>query len=222
MMVNLWTDGSGTATGGPGGWAFILQAVNPQTGEVVRERVESGPLEEATNQRAEMTALLFGLFALQRHTRLTVYSDSEYVLDGFRKGWIERWQGNGWRNREGDPVQNQDLWRALADHAGRHAITWEHVPGHKRTWRCVSCTYAGDNPPRRSERSPIRLCPVCTMHEGHEVRCEGTDKYPLNARCDKLAGQQRKRAIKTIELRQAGMTERRIAEILDKDHALVA
>ena len=42
-----------------------------------------------------------------------VLSDSAYVVNAHRKGWIERWQRNGWKTAARKPVENQDLWREL-------------------------------------------------------------------------------------------------------------
>lgn len=185
MILELWTDGSGMATGGPGGWAYVLRAIN-DAGEVLKQTEASGPIEHCTNQRAEMTAMLMGLRALERPTHVTVVSDSEYALDGFRKGWVSRWQGNGWTNRDDEPVANRDLWEPLAEQVARHVVTWRHVKGHAKVLRCESCQWTGERPKRQRKFPP---CP----------RCEGVlkvrDEFPLNARCDELAGAQRRALI---------------------------
>lgn len=185
--LEVWADGSGIATGGPGGWAIVLRAIGPD-GEVLREREGSGPIAECTNQRAELIAVIQGLRALARPSTVTVYSDSEYVIHALAHGWLERWQGNGWLNREGEPVANRDLWVVLAWAARRHtAITWRHIKGHARTYECPVCGWAGDEPRRDTPKARTRWCPVC---EG--VRVETLDKYPANARCDELAGARRR------------------------------
>ncbi len=43
---------------------------------------------------------------------LHVVSDSTYVVNCFRNRWWEGWQRRGWRNAQGKPVANQDLWEA--------------------------------------------------------------------------------------------------------------
>jgi ribonuclease HI len=74
----------------------------------------------ATNQRAEITAIMLGLeMALERYGELdfsprlnvTIKSDSEYAVECMNE-FIKKWSKNGWINSRGVPVANQDLIRA--------------------------------------------------------------------------------------------------------------
>lgn len=125
--VQVWSDGSGTASG-PGGYAAILRTVSGG-GEVV-EREVCGGLDEATNNRAELTALLEGLRALKRPCRVVAFVDSEYVMRAFTDGWLDRWRANGWRTSAGRDVSNRDLWEALLEVARPHVLAFEWVRGH--------------------------------------------------------------------------------------------
>jgi ribonuclease HI len=61
-----------------------------------------------------------------------VVSDSTYVVNCFRQRWHEGWKRRGWKNSQGRPVANRDLWEelfALALDPGR-AVTFEWVKGH--------------------------------------------------------------------------------------------
>jgi ribonuclease HI len=78
----------------------------------------------------EVTAVLRALQALPGP--LQVVSDSTYVVNCFRDRWWEGWQRRGWRNAQGKPVANQDLWRELiplAVEAGR-PVSFAWVKGH--------------------------------------------------------------------------------------------
>lgn len=189
ILTELWTDGSGLATGGPGGWAFVLRAIDSETGDVLKEMESSGGLIEATNQRAEMTAVIAGLFALRRPTAVTIWTDSEYVMHGFTKGWVARWQENGWLNREKLPVANRDLWETLADGVEMHNVSWQHIKGHLKNFRC-ECGWDGQRP--AGAKSPPR-CPAC------QTRTTPYDVYPFNARCDYLAGVERRKLMEEDE-----------------------
>jgi ribonuclease HI len=179
VRIEAWTDGSGIATGGPGGWAFVMVAINDD-GEVAHQIERSGPLQSCTNQRAEMVAAVEALSTLKRPTTLTLYTDSEYLQHGFTHGWIDRWQDNGWRNRDGAEVANRDLWEFLILVAEDHTVTWEHIRGHQAERRC-ECGWSGP--------LKYRKCQECG---------EGTSKhhvYPFNARADELAGMERRALI---------------------------
>lgn len=129
--LSLWTDGSGTPQG-PGGWAYVL---TPYAVEKVLLN-DCGAIAESTSSRSEMYAAIHGLDAVSRRNVLNipleVVSDSAYLVNGFTQGWVSRWTQNGWINRSGQPVANQDLWLRLANLASYfRSLTWRHVRGHK-------------------------------------------------------------------------------------------
>jgi ribonuclease HI len=133
--IELWTDGSCLGNPGPGGWAFVLVA--SRNGAVVRTLEDSGKVPETTNNRMELQAVTEGLRRLTRPTKVTVNSDSRYVVNPISQGWLDRWQRDGWRLRPQDgkrisdrPVKNADQWRDLIDAAAGHTVTWSHVAGH--------------------------------------------------------------------------------------------
>lgn len=183
MRVHLWTDGSGVATGGPGGYGFVLQAIDAN-GEVLREREGSGAISEATNQRAEMTAVIEGLLVLNRSSRVTVFSDSEYVVFGFTRGRVEYWLKSGWRTREKKPVANRDLWEALVDATRLHQVEWRHVLGHAFVQACKQKCGWEDPQPRK--RGLVGRCPECAALVLRE------QAFPLNHRADALASAARR------------------------------
>lgn len=118
MKVELWTDGSGTTQGNPGGWACVLKF-----GEHRREFCGGEP--DTTNNRMEMTALLMGLRALKRPCDVEVHTDSEYVMKAWTEGWLNKWRAKNWRK-----VKNVDLWQALLAAAEPHRLTFVWHKGH--------------------------------------------------------------------------------------------
>lgn len=125
-IIHVWTDGSGTTADAPGGWAYVLVAEHPTTGETLRRVEGSGRVHtDGTNNRMELTAVLEGLRALRRPSAVVVHSDSEYVIKAFTQDWITRWRRKGWRK-----VKNPDLWQALMAAADPHMIEWTWCEGH--------------------------------------------------------------------------------------------
>jgi ribonuclease HI len=60
---------------------------------------------------------------------VALHTDSEYLRRGIQE-WLPNWQARGWRTSGRKPVQNQDLWQALATEAERHEVEWRWVRGH--------------------------------------------------------------------------------------------
>lgn len=122
--VELFTDGACSGNPGPGGWAYILK--HPAS-NAAKEAYGAEP--DTTNNRMELRAVIEGLLALSKPSRVELFSDSQYVLNGLRE-WMTSWKKRGWKTADKKPVKNQDLWVILDDLKGRHDIRFHWVKGH--------------------------------------------------------------------------------------------
>lgn len=120
--IEIYTDGACRGNPGPGGWAALLRSG-------AHEKELSGAEVLTTNNRMELTAVIRALAALKRHSRVRLYTDSEYVRRGITE-WLRAWKARGWRTAERKPVKNQDLWQQLEAVAAGHEVEWHWVPGH--------------------------------------------------------------------------------------------
>jgi len=126
-VVQLFTDGACSGNPGPGGWAFILR--HPASS---KEMERSGGEPNTTNNRMELTAVVRGLEALKRRSRVEVLTDSVYVGKGITE-WMPKWKANGWRRKEKNklvPIANEELWRELDELLAKHSIKYTRVAGH--------------------------------------------------------------------------------------------
>jgi len=76
----------------------------------------------------ELIAAIKGLEALNNRSKVHVFSDSQYLVQGMSK-WIHNWTSNG-RLEEPGALANQDLWKQLETLSQQHEISWEWVRGH--------------------------------------------------------------------------------------------
>ena len=120
--VTIYTDGACKGNPGPGGWGVLMIA-----GENRRELC--GGEVATTNNRMELTAAIEALRALKRPTRVRLFTDSKYVMQGIET-WILGWKKNGWRTSDKKPVKNMDLWQSLDALAAQQQIEWRWVKGH--------------------------------------------------------------------------------------------
>ncbi len=120
--VEIYTDGGCDPNPGPGGWGAVL-LYGDHTKEI------SGASAATTNNRMELKAALSALRTLKRSCKVILYTDSQYLRRGITD-WLPSWQEEGWRTSGGDAVENQDLWRELADEVHRHRVEWRWVKGH--------------------------------------------------------------------------------------------
>src|SRR5215217_671136 len=121
--VTIYTDGGADPNPGTGGWAAVL--LDKATGTV---RELSGGEGRATNNRMELTAAIRALEALTRPCKVRLYTDSQYLRKGITE-WLPGWIARGWKRKDGE-LQNEDLWRRLAELIKEHDIRWDWVKGH--------------------------------------------------------------------------------------------
>jgi ribonuclease HI len=120
--VTIYTDGACKGNPGPGGWGVLMIS-----GENRRELC--GGEAATTNNRMELTAAIEALRALKRPTRVRLFTDSKYVMQGIET-WIHGWKKNGWRTSDKKPVKNMDLWQSLDTLAASQQVEWRWVKGH--------------------------------------------------------------------------------------------
>ena len=121
--IEIFTDGACKGNPGPGGWCAILRYNGV-------EKLISGGEKETTNNRMELSAVLFALKALKEPCHITLQSDSKYVLDSLSKGWVYGWQKKGWKKSDGKPALNVDLWQQLLEEIRKHELEYVWIKGH--------------------------------------------------------------------------------------------
>lgn len=118
MSVEIYTDGACSGNPGPGGWAALLRYNG-------HEKEISGGDVETTNNRMEMMAVIEALSALKKPSKVTLYTDSQYVQRGVTE-WMAGWKAKGWPSR----IKNQDLWLRIDAVLQVHSVKFVWVRGH--------------------------------------------------------------------------------------------
>ena len=121
--VTIYTDGACLGNPGPGGYGVILE----QDGH---RKELSGGFRNTTNNRMEIMAVIVGLESLKQLCRVTVYSDSQYLVKAINQGWAVRWKANGWKRNKKDDALNPDLWDRLLKLCAAHEVDFRWVRGH--------------------------------------------------------------------------------------------
>lgn len=136
--VTLYTDGGCEPNPGAGGYGAIIVS----DGGALEL---SGGFALTTNNRMELFAAIAGLEALGAPSRVTLVSDSRYLVDAVEQGWARRWRANGWRRNARERAVNADLWERLLRLCERHAVTFQWVrghAGHEQNERCDALAMA--------------------------------------------------------------------------------
>ena len=126
-VIKLYTDGAGRGNQSKeniGAWGVYMEYG-------VHKKELSGGERNTTNNKMEMSAVIWGLKELKRKDLpVEVYVDSQYVLDGITK-WIYGWKKNNWKTASGGDVKNVELWKELDSLVGSfNNIKFIKVKGH--------------------------------------------------------------------------------------------
>ena len=130
--VTIYTDGACLGNPGPGGYGAILFYQG-------RKKELSGGYRKTTNNRMEIMAAIFGLEALKEKCKVTLHSDSEYLVKAMSRGWAQRWQANRWKRSKREKVLNPDLWERLLKLCEYHEVQFSWIKGHAGTPENIRC-----------------------------------------------------------------------------------
>jgi ribonuclease HI len=139
--LSVFTDGAARGNPGPGGYGVVI-SYNQQTEIGVDEKGEklykteiiskeySAGYKQTTNNRMEMMAAIRALEEIKEPSEISLYSDSQYLVNAINKNWIESWISKGWKKSDGNDVKNQDLWKKLISLMKPHKVSFIWVKGH--------------------------------------------------------------------------------------------
>lgn len=110
-----------------GAYAGVKAGIGVWFGDNDKRNVsELMPLENHTNQRAELYAILR---ALQIESgNIHIYTDSVYSINCM-SAWIHDWVQNGWKTSTGS-VKNKDIIEQIYALSQGRNIKFSHVDGH--------------------------------------------------------------------------------------------
>lgn len=121
----IYTDGACRGNPGLGAWAFVIIGKS--------RMLECGKsANNTTNNKMELTATIESLKALKISAskyKITLYTDSSYVVNGITK-WIKGWIKNNWIKPDKKPVSNKELWIELHQVSSKYNIDFKWVRGH--------------------------------------------------------------------------------------------
>ena len=118
--VIMYTDGSSRGNPGPGGYGVVLMSGS-------RTKELSQGYRRTTNNRMELMAVIAGLEALKKtNLKITVYSDSQYVVKAVKEGWLNKWLATNFAKGK----KNKDLWVKFYDLFKKHQVKFVWVKGH--------------------------------------------------------------------------------------------
>jgi ribonuclease HI len=118
-VIKIFTDGAAQGNPGPGGYGVILRYNK-------HEKELSQGYRLTTNNRMELLAVITALESLKvEGIPVTIYSDSEYVINAIEKGWLWNWEKKNFAKKA-----NPDLWQRYIPLHKKYKPRFVWVRGH--------------------------------------------------------------------------------------------
>jgi ribonuclease HI len=119
--IIAYTDGACRIDVGIGGWGVHLVTNN----DVVEL---CGGEHCIDSNRMELKAACVALQKIPLYSKIAIYSDSSYVVDGVLS-WLPTWKRD-WDFAYRVPRTNSDLWHVIRHMLNYHKTSWRWVKGH--------------------------------------------------------------------------------------------
>jgi len=120
-QVVIHTDGACSSSTSLGGYAAVLTGGGHWA-------VVHGTVDDTTNNRMELQAIVESVKMIDGPAKITVISDSKYALQRIERRATDL--ASNWQSSKGQPLANQDLLRELSQVLAPHQVTGVYVKGH--------------------------------------------------------------------------------------------
>jgi len=121
--VHIFSDWGANPNPGPGAYGVIMEYRGVK-------KEFSGGYKKTTNNRMELRWVITGLSKLKKKSKVTIFTDSQYTINGIEKWWAKKWKANNWRKGDKKLATNSDLWGQLLDVLEKHEVNFYWVKGH--------------------------------------------------------------------------------------------
>jgi ribonuclease HI len=119
MEITVYTDGAAKGNPGKGGYGVVMMTKSH------RKELSEG-FRMTTNNRMELLSVIVALETLKKEkSKVSIYSDSKYVVDAVNKGWVFDWKKKAFKGKK-----NVDLWKRFLKIYPKHEVTFHWVKGH--------------------------------------------------------------------------------------------
>ncbi|SDR89219.1 ribonuclease HI [Gillisia sp. Hel1_33_143] len=131
-QVHIYTDGAARGNPGPGGYGVVMEWV----GKPYRKEFAQG-FKHTTNNRMELLAVIEALKKLKNPgTEVLVFTDSKYVVDSVKKGWVFSWEKKKFKERK-----NTDLWKKFLEEYRKQKVDFKWIKGHNNHLQNERCDF---------------------------------------------------------------------------------
>lgn len=122
---------------GPGGYATLIIYIDSKGKKHEKALAEGEVCISKT--RLSLKGIVDGINILNRHCKIEIYTDCNFIIDAIRYNWVGKWVENNWKRRGFSDVKNVDLWIDLINKMQKHEMIFKKIDMNHMTEEMIRC-----------------------------------------------------------------------------------
>jgi ribonuclease HI len=178
--LNIYTDGSSYSGPRAGGIGMRFIGVDKLGNQTFIKDLPAPGYEGATNNQMELLACITALEEavsqeyLYGFPKVIIHTDSLYVKDNYPRA-LFAWQKSRWRNQQGKPILNADLWKRLLKvakrlYSARTRLEFRWVRGHAKDEHNIAADKLAKQSARSAVEPPLTVVQVRRKLSSEQTR----------------------------------------------------
>ena len=133
FRVNIYIETSRRGPSeGKGKYIYVLEYMLKDGTPYTKDGTET--FEKINENKLVLKAIIAAGKRLTKPCSIRIFTGCNHVLSTTHNGWHIEWQKNGWKKKNGQPINNAALWEELVTVLDKHAVTYTKDEHSYRKW----------------------------------------------------------------------------------------
>ena len=131
MNIYIETSRRGPSEG-KGKYIYVLEYMLKDGTPYTKDGTET--FEKINENKLVLKAIIAAGKRLTKPCSIRIFTGCNHVLSTTHNGWHIEWQKNGWKKKNGQPINNAALWEELVTVLDKHAVTYTKDEHSYKKW----------------------------------------------------------------------------------------
>ena len=133
FRVNIYIETSRRGPSeGKGKYIYVLEYMLKDGTPYTKDGTET--FEKINENKLVLKAIIAAGKRLTKPCSIRIFTGCNHVLSTTHNGWHIEWQKNGWKKKNGQPINNAALWEELVTVLDKHAVTYTKDEHSYKRW----------------------------------------------------------------------------------------
>lgn len=133
FRVNIYIETSRRGPSeGKGKYIYVLEYMLKDGTPYTKDGTET--FEKINENKLVLKAIIAAGKRITKPSCIRIFTGCNHVLSTVHNSWHIQWQKNGWKKKNGQPINNAALWEELVTVLDKHAVTYTKDEHSYRKW----------------------------------------------------------------------------------------